>query len=106
MSPISMISVGRIASTDTGLVPTRAASTAWITDITAIDATALAVAGAVRNIRNTQRYRRAPNPAAISRAIAMAGASPRGPPRSIVLGNPGIGMRSSPSRKYAYVYAM
>ncbi len=36
----------------------------------------------------------------------MAGANPRGPPRSIVLGNPGIGMRSSPSRRYAYVYAM
>ncbi len=55
MSPISMMSVGRIASTDTGLVPTRAASRAWITNITAIEATALAVAGAVLSIRNTQR---------------------------------------------------
>ncbi len=47
--------VGRIASTDTGAVPSRCDMSPVMTTITPIDATALATAGAARNGRNTTR---------------------------------------------------
>ena len=38
--------------------------------------------------------------------IAIAGHIPIGPPRSIESGRPGMRISSSPSRRYAYVYAV
>ncbi len=47
--------VGRIASTDTGAVPSRCDMSPVMTTMTPIDATAFATAGAARNGRNTIR---------------------------------------------------
>ena len=55
MEPRVQTFVGRIASTDTGAVPSRCDMSPVITTMTPIDATALATAGAARNGRNTTR---------------------------------------------------
>jgi len=94
--------VGKIGSTAMGLVPSCSAIRPLTRSDTPNAATARATGGAVRRGRKMSTYKRSPNSAAIIRETTSAGQKLQGPPRSTVVGRPGISTSNWPTRRLAY----